>query len=1471
MNDYQQLRTLLLAEEQQRLDQLEQRIIDLQSRSEDVATVLPQALKIIPDFSELIDALQKPVDSCVKQTVQIEPESFAAPLHPLLIEPLRIEIAQLVKKIRKILHSHKVHIAELDEELDQLEQQKIQQILTRVEQLEADLKNTEKRTAEIAKSLPDAIRRASEEDTGSMNISDAELAESLQIPVTRCIQQSISQDARALADTLFPIMGPAIRRSINESIKEFLQSVNEAVEQSLSFKGMLWRFEALRTGQSFTDVLLQKTLVYRVEQVFLVHKESGLLVQHLSQDGVDVGDSDAVSAMLTAIQDFIRDSFTAEGDLEKVELGNYTVWLDQSPYAVLACVVRGNASYKLRGVMKQSLEAIHARYGRLLEQYDGDSTPLEPCRVILQKNLQMKELKEEITKKSRFFSPPLIAVTTLIVLGIAVWLFMQVQTERHLRRYIHTLRDTAGLMVIETTRDDGKLIVRGLRDPLATDPTEITAQFSLQNKVVNEWGTYQDLAPQFVLQRARQALNPPGSVTIDLKNNKLYLSGEADNDWIEQVALKRGMLGGIQQVVTDQLLNRQQYWLDTHQQFQTLVNKLESIQGIKITEVGTRQDKRFIQGMRDPLSVDPQNIAQAFNLNDVVMEWTQYQALYPEFVLQRAKQALNPPDNVSIALANNILFITGEAEHEWIEQVELKKGMLSGVEQLDTSDLIDKQQYWIDTQPLFAKLLNELDHTSGLKVIASGIENKHYFVKGLRDPLALQPQEIVERLELENVLMQWTAYQDLNPDFVLQRAKQALQPPASVHFTVQDDTLIIKGRANNDWIEQLQLKQGLLAGIQRIDSTKLYNQQQYWLDTEPAFQNLLSELETIAGLKILESGIKNEQRFIKGLKDPLAPNPQPILDAMGLGVVAEWQPYHDLSPRFVLQRAKQALNPPASVNLDIDGYNLIFTGHAPQDWINAAAKTSYGLAGVEHIDTAQLQNRDTWLWAQVADKLPNWIDIDFAVRDGQLQVTGLATEQMRTDLQQQLSDLDIVINLDQLRSAEQEDVQHRIDLYIAILRQTMGLSVTDVKQVETKTLVYGLKDPLAVNPDLLAADYGLTSEHIQTAWTPYQDLHPQFIEQRAIKALTPPDSVEIVLKDNVLYVTGHADDAWISHLKQTVALLPHIKQLEMAELGNNEAYWVKTRPQFEQLVKALNDTLGITVVSSGVENEQWFITGFRDPLARDPIDIAQKIDMAEVMMRWTPYQDLNPIFIEQRALQALEPPETVQLRLEGDVLYLAGHAPQKWMEKAASSVNLIAGVNRVVIDDLHYTDQILLQQAETTLQAPDSVNLTVRNKHLYVSGVITQQARAQLTNKLDKLQGFANIDTRNLLDATTERRKQVIESIGSTIIYFKDDESFATGQNQILQDLIKNIRLLLRFNEQLEQPLRVQITGHTDGLGALAYNRQLGQQRVETVRDWLQTQGITSNNLLLTQPSLIRFGETSSSYQDRKVTLKVVE
>ena len=59
---------------------------------------------------------------------------------------------------------------------------------------------------------------------------------------------------------------------------------------------------------SFAEVVLKHTLVYRVEHVFLIHRHTGLLIAHAASQDATSQDPQLVSSMLSAIQDFVRDS-----------------------------------------------------------------------------------------------------------------------------------------------------------------------------------------------------------------------------------------------------------------------------------------------------------------------------------------------------------------------------------------------------------------------------------------------------------------------------------------------------------------------------------------------------------------------------------------------------------------------------------------------------------------------------------------------------------------------------------------------------------------------------------------------------------------------------------------------------------------------------------------------------------------------------------------------------------------------------------------------------------------------------------------------------------------------------------------------------------------------------------------------------------------------------------------------------------
>ena len=112
-------------------------------------------------------------------------------------------------------------------------------------------------------------------------------------------------------------------------MRRLLQSLNQSLEHTFSWRGLKWRFEALRTGKKFRRGGDAAQPLYRVEQVFLIHRETSLALLHVAADPALSRDSDMVAGMLSAIQDFARDSFQTGDDstLEEFRIGELQVWI----------------------------------------------------------------------------------------------------------------------------------------------------------------------------------------------------------------------------------------------------------------------------------------------------------------------------------------------------------------------------------------------------------------------------------------------------------------------------------------------------------------------------------------------------------------------------------------------------------------------------------------------------------------------------------------------------------------------------------------------------------------------------------------------------------------------------------------------------------------------------------------------------------------------------------------------------------------------------------------------------------------------------------------------------------------------------------------------------------------------------------------------------------------------------------------
>jgi OOP family OmpA-OmpF porin len=139
----------------------------------------------------------------------------------------------------------------------------------------------------------------------------------------------------------------------------------------------------------------------------------------------------------------------------------------------------------------------------------------------------------------------------------------------------------------------------------------------------------------------------------------------------------------------------------------------------------------------------------------------------------------------------------------------------------------------------------------------------------------------------------------------------------------------------------------------------------YWLysrsDERSRWDDYLQTLENVPGIVITKITKEDGQYRIAGMRDPLAVDPQTLLEHSSLDpakVAAEWEFYQSVHPSLVLARAEALLAPPSEVRLRFDAGVLAGIGRAPHQWIVTAQRLAPSLGGVERLDLANLIDTD---------------------------------------------------------------------------------------------------------------------------------------------------------------------------------------------------------------------------------------------------------------------------------------------------------------------------------------------------------------------------------------------------------------------------------------------------------------------------------------------------------------------------------
>jgi OOP family OmpA-OmpF porin len=408
----------------------------------------------------------------------------------------------------------------------------------RLEELERRLDDLSLTPEELADKLPDAV--------ALRTARDKQLARSLAPTLQDAFGESVRRNPQNIAHAIFPILGPAIRKAIGETMAGIVNTINRAIEHSLSLRGLRWRIEAWRTGVPFAQIVVKHALVYRVEQVLLIHAETGLLLAEVTAEGLPAQDADIISSMMTAIRDFVQDSFDSGseegGDLRTFEVGEKTVLVEQGPQAHIAAVVSGQPPGSVLEQLQATLETIHLHFTVPLADFDGDATPFESTRPLLQESLQTVVATD---RPARLGLAPRTAwvVAILVVVVLAT---LALRSAQRWRAALTLLENEPGIVLIEPERGWRAWRLSGLRDPAAAEPMRLLARMGVDTtRIETRWRPYVSFEPSLVLARANRTLDPPASVTLALGGDTLFAGGSATPEWIAGLVRSSSLPPGV--------------------------------------------------------------------------------------------------------------------------------------------------------------------------------------------------------------------------------------------------------------------------------------------------------------------------------------------------------------------------------------------------------------------------------------------------------------------------------------------------------------------------------------------------------------------------------------------------------------------------------------------------------------------------------------------------------------------------------------------------------------------------------------------------------------------------------------------------------------------------------------------------------------------------------------------------------------
>jgi outer membrane protein OmpA-like peptidoglycan-associated protein len=329
------------------------------------------------------------------------------------------------------------------------------------------LEEKESHTIQIlSQHLAQVILKSSQQDLPT-------LTHSLQTVISPAISREIEENRDKMVDTLYPIMGGMISKYVTQAIKEMMENINTKIEDGLSLNTYKRKVKAKVAGVSETELLLQESSGARIAALFVIHKESGLLISEAHLKDHEINDPHMVASMASAIKDFINDWINTNetGSAQEVQLMSYgdaTLYIESAGSVFLIAFLDAGPTQEQRTKINMHFAKIVKKHSTFLQVFNGDDTDKEAREIsnkmhaFLSNENKYPLSKEEVSKKEK---NPLKLI--LLLLGIVLLAYLLYPLRYSYTDYLLEKRITEETkQQIKVTHQKGKYYLSGSIDSM---------------------------------------------------------------------------------------------------------------------------------------------------------------------------------------------------------------------------------------------------------------------------------------------------------------------------------------------------------------------------------------------------------------------------------------------------------------------------------------------------------------------------------------------------------------------------------------------------------------------------------------------------------------------------------------------------------------------------------------------------------------------------------------------------------------------------------------------------------------------------------------------------------------------------------------------------------------------------------------------------------------------------------------------